>query len=173
MWCGWGIRTLSSKNGGYNPISYQLGAVWPFDNSFIAAGMKKYGYHQEANQIAAGLFAAAKYFEFGRLPEVFGGIERRADNFPVPYMDANSPQGWSSGAIFLLISIILGLEPDAPQRLLKVCPTLPEWLPDLKLTNLTVRDAKVALRFWRESEQTRWEITHLEGELQVLGLHYD
>jgi hypothetical protein len=29
------------------------------------------------------------------------------------------------------------------------------------------------LRFWREGEQTRWEITHLEGELQVLGLHYD
>lgn len=173
MWCGWGIRTLSSKNRGYNPISYQLGSVWPFDNAFIAAGMKKYGYHQEANQIAAGLFAAAKYFEFERLPEVFGGIERRSDNFPVPYMDANSPQGWSSGAIFLLISTILGLEPDAPRRQLKVCPTLPEWLPDFKLTNLIVRDAKVALRFWREGEQTRWEVTHLEGELQVLGLHYD
>lgn len=167
MWCGWGIRTLSSKNGGYNPISYQRGSVWPFDNSLIAAGMKKYGYHQEANRIAEGIFAAAKYFQRGRLPEVFWGIERRSDNFPVPYIDANSPQGWSSAAIFLFICTILGFEADAPQRRLRVCPTLPEWLPDLKLTNLTVRDAKVALRFWREGEQTRWEVTNLEGELQV------
>src|SRR5699024_4589647 len=89
MWCGWGIRTLSSKNGGYNPISYQRGSVWPFDNSFIAAGMKKYGYYQEANQIAAGIFTAAKYFEDERLPEVFGGIERHPNNFPVPCLGAN------------------------------------------------------------------------------------
>lgn len=167
MWCGWGIRTLSSESGGYNPISYQQGSVWPFDNSFIADGMKKYRYHQEANQIAEGIFAAAKCFEGGRLPEVFGGIERRPNNFPVPYMDANSPQGWSSGAVFLFISIILGLEPDAPRQRLRVRPTLPEWLPDLKLTNLAVRDARVSLRFWREGEQTRWEVTHLDGELQV------
>lgn len=173
MWCGWGIRTLSSKNGGYNPISYQRGSVWPFDNSFIAAGMKKYGYYQEANQIAAGIFAAAKYFEDERLPEVFGGIERRPDNFPVPYLDANSPQGWSSGAIFLFINTILGLEPNAQQRQLRVCPTLPEWLPDLSLTNLTVREAKVALHFWREDEQTHWEVTDLEGELQVLKFPHD
>lgn len=167
MWCGWGIRTLSSKNAGYNPISYQRGGVWPFDNSFIAAGLKRYGYHQEANRIAEGIFAAAKYFQAGRLPEVFGGIERQPNNFPVPYIDANSPQGWSSGAIFLFISTMLGLEADAPQRRLRVCPTLPEWLPDLKLTNLAVRDAKVGLHFWREGEQTRWEVTNLDGELQV------
>src|SRR5699024_11802284 len=89
MWCGWGIRTLSSENGGYNPISYQRGSVWPFDNSFIAAGMKKYGYYQEANQIAEAIFAAAKYFEDERLPEVFGGIERHPNNFPVPCLGAN------------------------------------------------------------------------------------
>ncbi len=62
---------------------------------------------------------------------------------------------------------MLGLEADAPQRRLRVCPTLPEWLPDLKLTNLAVRDAKVGLHFWREGEQTRWEVTNLDGELQV------
>lgn len=167
MWCGWGIRTLSSHNGGYNPISYQRGAVWPFDNSFIAAGLKRYGYHQEVNQIAEGIFAAARYFPGGRLPEVFAGIERRPDNLPVPYIDANSPQGWSSGAIFLLISTILGLEANAQERRLYVCPTLPEWLSALQLTNLTVKDVRVSLRFWREGEQTRWEVTDLDGELKV------
>ncbi len=167
LWCGWGVRTLSSNNPAYNPISYQLGSVWPHDNSLIAAGLKRYGFHQEANRIAEGIFTAASYFEAGRMPELFAGIDRQAENFPVPYPDANIPQAWAAGSIFLLVRTILGLEADAPRQRLRVRPSLPEWLPDLELTNLAVGDAKVALRFWREGEQTRWKITHLSGELQI------
>lgn len=167
LWCGWGIRTLSSQNPAYNPISYQLGSVWPHDNAAIAAGLKHYGYHAQANRIAEGIFAAASYFEAGRMPELFGGIERQPNSFPVPYPDANIPQAWAAGSIFLLIRTILGLEANAPQRQLQVHPVLPEWLPDLELTNLSVGDATVALRFWREGEQTQWEVTDLDGELNV------
>ncbi|HEY9830477.1 MAG TPA: amylo-alpha-1,6-glucosidase, partial [Stenomitos sp.] len=165
--CGWGVRTLSSQNAGYNPISYQRGSVWPHDNSSIAAGLKRYGYHQEANRVAEGIFAAASYFEAGRMPELFGGIERTSDNFPVPYTDANIPQAWAAGSIFLLIRTMLGLDADAPNRRLKVQPLLPDWLPDLELKNLGVGDAKLGLRFWREGTQTRWEVTQIEGELDV------
>jgi glycogen debranching enzyme len=167
LWCGWGVRTLSANNPAYNPISYQLGSVWPHDNSSIAAGLKRYGYHKQANRIAEGIFAAASYFEAGRMPELFGGIERQADSFPVPYPDANIPQAWAAGSIFLLIRTILGLQANAPQKRLRVQPSLPEWLPDLELTNLGVGDATVGLHFWREGEQTRWKVTYLEGELQV------
>jgi glycogen debranching enzyme len=173
MWCGWGVRTLSAKNQGYNPISYQRGSVWPHDNSIIASGLKRYGYHKEANLIAEGIFAAASYFQAGRMPELFAGIERREDNFPVPYPDANIPQAWAAGSIFLLIRSILGLEADAPQKKLKVQPNLPECLPDLELINLSVGDANVSLRFWREGEQTHWEVTSLEGELQVSTTNYE
>ena len=169
MWCGWGVRTLSAKNKAYNPIRYQLGSVWPHDNSIIATGLKRYGYHEEANRIAEGIFAAASYFQAGRMPELFAGIERREDNFPVPYPDANVPQAWAAGSIVLLIRTILGLEADAPQRKLKVQPNLPDCLPDLELTNLSVGDATVALRFWREGKQTQWKVTSLDGELQVYG----
>lgn len=167
MWCGWGVRTLSALNPAYNPISYQLGSVWPHDNSLIASGLKRYGYHQEANRIAEGIFAAASYFEAGRMPELFAGIKRKPDGFPVPYPDANIPQAWAAGSIFLLIRTILGLEADAQQRQLKIQPSLPEWLPDLELTNLDVGDATVALRFWRDGEQTRWQVTDMNGDLQV------
>ena len=167
MWCGWGVRTLSSHNPAYNPISYQLGSVWPHDNSLIAAGLKRYGYHQEANRIAEGIFAAASYFEAGRMPELFAGIERRPDGFPVPYPDANIPQAWAAGAIFLLIRTMLGLEADATHRQLRIHPTLPEWLPDLTLKHLQVGNAAISLRFWREDEQTRWQVTDVDGDLQV------
>ncbi|MFB2894865.1 glycogen debranching N-terminal domain-containing protein [Aerosakkonemataceae cyanobacterium BLCC-F50] len=169
LWCGWGIRTLSSQNPAYNPISYQLGCVWPHDNSAIAMGLKRYGYHQEANQIAEGIFAAASYFEAGRMPELFAGIERQPNGFPVPYPDANIPQAWAAGSIFLLIRAMLGLEANAVEGSLTVQPVLPDWLPDLELINLRVGDAKVTLRFWREDEQTQWKVMQLDGELKVYG----
>jgi glycogen debranching enzyme len=170
LWCGWGVRTLSSLNPAYNPISYQLGSVWPHDNSFIAAGLKRYGFHAAANRIAEATFAAASYFEAGRMPELFAGIERKPESFPVPYPDANIPQAWAAGSIFFFIRTMLGLDADAANRKLRLHPVLPNWLPDLTLTNLEVGKAKVDLRFWREGEQTRWEITRQVGELEVCEL---
>ncbi len=167
LWCGWGIRTLSAQNPAYNPISYQLGSVWPHDNSFIAAGLKRYGFSAEANQIVEGIFTAASYFEAGRMPELFAGIERQKEGFPVPYSDANVPQAWAAGSIFFLIRTMLGLDADASGRALRVNPTLPDWLSSVTLTHLSVGSAKVDLRFWREQEQTRWEIIAQEGELTV------
>jgi glycogen debranching enzyme len=170
LWCGWGVRTLSSLNPAYNPISYQLGSVWPHDNSFIAAGLKRYGFDEEANRIAEATFAAASYFESGRMPELFAGIDRKSESFPVPYPDANIPQAWAAGSIFFFIRTMLGLEADAPNGKLRLNPVLPDWLPDLTLTNLEIGNAKVDLRFWREGEQTRWEVIQQTGELEVCQL---
>ena len=60
---------------GYNPIGYHVGTVWPFDNSFIAWGLRRYGFKEEAAHIAEGILDAAKFFD-GRLPEAFGGYPR-------------------------------------------------------------------------------------------------
>ncbi len=45
---GWGVRTLAEGEGRYNPIGYHVGTVWPFDNSFIAWGLRRYGFKEEA-----------------------------------------------------------------------------------------------------------------------------
>jgi len=36
MFSGWGIRTLASSMGAYNPMSYHNGSVWPHDNALCA-----------------------------------------------------------------------------------------------------------------------------------------
>ena len=54
LFSGWGVRTLAEGEGRYNPIGYHVGTVWPFDNSFIAWGLRRYGFKEEAAQIAAG-----------------------------------------------------------------------------------------------------------------------
>ena len=72
LFSGWGVRTLAVGEGRYNPIGYHTGTVWPFDSSFVAWGLRRYGFKDEAAEIAAGILDAAEFFD-GRLPEAFGG----------------------------------------------------------------------------------------------------
>ena len=105
---------MAEGEGRYNPIGYHVGTVWPFDNSFIAWGLRRYGFREEAARIAAGILDAAEFFD-GRLPEAFGGYARELTQYPVQYPTACSPQAWSTGAPLLLLRTMLGLEPlDEP-----------------------------------------------------------
>ena len=90
LFSGWGVRTLAAGEGRYNPIGYHVGTVWPFDNSFIAWGLRRYGFKDEAAQIAAGILDAAGFFD-GRLPEAFGGYDRAQTKYPVQYHGVQPP----------------------------------------------------------------------------------
>jgi glycogen debranching enzyme len=128
LFSGWGIRTMAEGEGGYNPIGYHVGTVWPHDNSIIAWGLNRYGYRDESSTIASGILQAAKFFNY-RLPEAFAGYPRRETQFPVEYPTACSPQAWATGAPALLIRTMLGLEPRGNR--LTVDAALPphiEWL---------------------------------------------
>ena len=92
LFCGWGVRTLAEGEARYNPIGYHVGTVWPFDNSFIAWGLRRYGFKEEAARIAAGILDAADFFA-GRLPEAFGGYPRAADEVPGAVPDGVQPAG--------------------------------------------------------------------------------
>jgi glycogen debranching enzyme len=122
LFSGWGVRTLATGEGRYNPVGYHVGTVWPFDNSFIAWGLRRYGYKDEAARIAQGILESAEYFE-GRLPEAFAGYDRELTRYPVQYPTACSPQAWSTGAPLLLLRTMLGLEPLGDH--LTLDPSLP------------------------------------------------
>jgi glycogen debranching enzyme len=168
IFSGWGIRTLSNKNPAFNPVSYHRGSVWPHDNALIAYGFKKYGYWEEVNKIAEGIFAASDRLESSMMPELFAGVERESYSFPVLYIEANLPQAWAAGSIFLLLRAILGLEPDAENKKLVVDPSLPDWLPDVTLRSLKVGEEKVDLMFFQENGQSRFEVIKSSGEVEVV-----
>jgi glycogen debranching enzyme len=136
LFSGWGVRTLAEGQARYNPIGYHVGTVWPFDNSFIAWGLRRYGFREEAAAIAAGILEAADVFK-GRLPEAFGGYARSTTRYPVQYPTACSPQAWSTGAPLLLLRTALGLEPDGEHLI--VDPALPQLLGNLELLDLPGR----------------------------------
>ncbi len=52
MFTGWGIRTMSSHDAGYNPIEYHDGTVWPHDTTIIAEGLRRYGFRDDASRLA-------------------------------------------------------------------------------------------------------------------------
>jgi len=140
LFSGWGVRTMAEGEGGYNPIGYHIGTVWPHDNSFIAMGLRRYGYREEAAQIAMGMLEAATYFK-GRLPEAFAGYPRELTGFPVEYPTACSPQAWASGAPLLLLRAILGLEPVGDHLL--VDPALPAMLGQIELLDIPGRWGRI------------------------------
>jgi len=140
LFCGWGVRTLAEGEGRYNPIGYHVGTVWPFDNSFIAWGLRRYAFKDEAAVIAAGILEAAEFFD-GRLPEAFGGYERTRTMYPVQYPTACSPQAWSTGAPLLLLRTMLGLEPQGDNLI--VDAALPSAIGHLELLDIPGRWGRI------------------------------
>ncbi|MGH3127151.1 MAG: amylo-alpha-1,6-glucosidase, partial [Gaiellaceae bacterium] len=140
LFSGWGVRTLAEGEGRYNPIGYHVGTVWPFDNSFIAWGLRRYGFKDEAAEIAAGILDAAEFFD-GRLPEAFGGYPREQTKYPVQYPTACSPQAWSTGTPLLLLRTMLGLEPHGEH--LVVDPALPSAIGHLELLDIPGRWGRI------------------------------
>jgi glycogen debranching enzyme len=158
MWTGWGIRTLSAKHPAFNPYNYQTGSVWPHDNAIIALGFKYCGFGAEAARIAHDISVAAGYFRANQLPELYTAFEREETNFPVQYIGANVPQAWAAGSAFMLTQALLGFLPDAPRNKLYIDPWLPYWLPDLAVYDLHIGKHKLDIRFWREGEDTAFEV---------------
>lgn len=100
---GFGLCTLATTMGAYNPMSYHNGSVWPHDTAIAVAGLLRYphvpGAVQLAERLAVGLLNAAAAFG-GRLPELYRGFPRSEFASPVPYPTSCSPQAWASAARF-------------------------------------------------------------------------
>jgi glycogen debranching enzyme len=144
---GWGIRTIAEGERRYNPMSYHNGSVWPHDNALIALGFAQYGLTDAAAQVFAGLFEAARRFEFRRLPELFCGFVRRPRGAPTAYPVACAPQSWSSAAPFGLLQACLGLSFDPePFEIRMRRPTLPDFLQGLAVRALSVGGSAIDLQ---------------------------
>jgi glycogen debranching enzyme len=166
MWSPWGIRTLSSEHPAFNPYNYQTGSIWPHDNALIAFGFKRYGFGEESARIARAISEAGSHFLFNQLPELYTSPERHEAAFPIQYLGANVPQAWAAGSVFTLLRAILGLVPDARRGKLYVDPELPRWLPALTVLDLRVHRHTFDIRFWRDGEETKFEI--LRGDPKVI-----
>jgi glycogen debranching enzyme len=148
LWSGWGVRTMSTADAGYNPLSYHNGTVWPHDNSIIAAGLARYARWPEAQRVIQRMLTAAQHFNY-QLPEVFAGMRRSETPFPIAYPTAARPQAWAAGTPVLLLQSLLGLQPDRRRHALDTVapPELPSWAGRIRLSGIrafgTLWDARL------------------------------
>lgn len=153
MFSGWGVRTLASSEARYNPMSYHNGSIWPHDNAMIAYGFSRYNLQNEAAKLMSALFDTAIAVQDQRLPELFCGFERRKSQAPTAYPVACSPQAWSVGAVFLLLQSCLGMRINALTNTITFCqPVLPDFLHEVTITNLRLKDRSLILQVRRVSE---------------------
>jgi glycogen debranching enzyme len=155
LWTGWGVRTMSSADRGFNPLAYHNGTVWPHDNSLIAWGLACSGRWPEAHRIIRQMLTAGRHFDY-QLPEVFAGLPRTETRFPIAYPTAATPQAWAAGTPVLLLQLLLGLVPDRVQNTLEtVAPNeLPAWAGSLRLSGVRAFDRQ-------------WEVRVDDGEVRV------
>ncbi len=169
MLSGWGLRTLSREVPGFNPMSYHNGSVWPHDNSLIVAGLKRYGFSEQANLVISQIFDAAQTFRYLRLPELFCGFtrDRRYYSAPAEYPLSSSPQAWAAGSALSFCQTILGIRPDAIRNRLDLNPTLPPWLSEVMVRRLRVGRAELDLRFRGVDGRTTTEVLGIRGTIDI------
>ncbi|WP_328345216.1 glycogen debranching N-terminal domain-containing protein [Streptomyces violaceus] len=133
----YGLRTMSSKSGGYGPLRYHCGTVWPHDTAIAVTGLARAGHPEAAARLIEGILAAAPAFDY-RLPELWGGDARTDIPAPVPYPAACRPQAWSAASAIALMTSLTGLDPDVPAGRLHLRPTGPLPVGALTIAGLTV-----------------------------------
>ncbi|SEQ70589.1 glycogen debranching N-terminal domain-containing protein [Arthrobacter sp. OV608] len=144
MFSGWGVRTLATDMGAYNPASYHNGSVWPHDNAIIAAGLLRYGFVDEAQRISTALLEAAE-FSGGRLPELFCGFSRDQFAVPLPYPTACSPQAWASTTPILLVTSLMRYDAHVSQGGVWMDPALPASFGDVHITNAPMAGGRITI----------------------------
>ncbi|ASN20050.1 amylo-alpha-1,6-glucosidase [Arthrobacter sp. YN] len=144
MFSGWGVRTLASDMGAYNPASYHNGSVWPHDNAILAAGLMRYGFVEQAQRISTALFEAAAYSE-GRLPELFCGFSREHYDEPVPYPTACSPQAWAATTPIMLGKTLLRYDVHVARGGVWMDPVVPGSYGAVHIANAPVGGGRVTI----------------------------
>jgi glycogen debranching enzyme len=163
MFTGFGVRTLAESMGGYNPMSYHNGSVWPHDNAIAAAGLMRYGAVSGAQRIASAIFDAGATFG-GRLPELFCGFDRSEFSEPVPYPTACSPQAWAAAAPLFLLRTLLRFDPWIPFGRVWCAPAVPERYLPLRVKRLHLAGAALTL----DVRGSAWTLAGLPRGIELI-----
>jgi glycogen debranching enzyme len=155
----WGYRTLSSRDAGYNPISYHDGQVWPIASAWAIEAAFAVG---PAAQAVEGLRQWARQLdaEAGTLNECYRGD--RAEPFDSCFL-----LGFSVAPFLTQIfDGLWGLRPRLGERTLTVAPRFPPDWSQASLEGLSLFGGTVDLKWDRPELTVAW---HGPGPLRVEG----
>ena len=136
----WGQRNMSLEDPRYQEGDYLVGSVWPF----LTAGpmLADFRYHNATQgfltwmaMVGLGMFNAR-----GAMPEVLSGASYRLLDNSVPH------QMFSESAVIPgFVNGVLGLDPDVPQRALRIAAHLPPGWPQCSIRQFPFGPEKLDL----------------------------
>ena len=141
---GFGLRTMSERMAGYQPLSYHCGSVWPHDTAIVVHGLVRAGQSARVSGAVSGLLAAGEAFDH-RMPELYAGDDASGLARPVPYPAACRPQAWSAAASVVLLQAVLGLEVDVPAGRISLRPPRPSPVGAVRVEGLRIGDDVVTV----------------------------
>lgn len=154
----WGARPLSARSTLFDPLHYNNGAVWPFVTGWVA--LAQYRYHNaHAGRFALDAIARTGFDEaLGRNPEVISGRVYKPLDTAVPH------QFFATSMVLTpLVRGLLGIEIDAPAGRVTVAPHLPPDWDSVRVEQLAVGDARLALRLERKGRTLTLSATRQGG----------
>ena len=154
--------------GGYNPISYHCGSVWPHDNALIAAGLMRYGFVDHAQRVISAMLDASAT-QGGRLPELFTGLDREEFPSVVGYPTSCSPQAWAAASPLLFLRTLLRLEPWVPHEKVWLSPVLPPEINRLRVDRIPLAGRRVSV----EAEGENVKVEGLPPDVELITVARD
>ncbi|MEO7447402.1 MAG: glycogen debranching N-terminal domain-containing protein [Humibacillus sp.] len=138
----YGIPTLATDNGGFNPLGYHTGSVWVHDTAICALGMAREGHAAEAALVVQRLLDVGEAFDY-RLPELLA--DSAALGRPAPYPASCRPQAWAAASSVAMLTVALGISVDVPRQTVSVNPPNPLPFGALTVTGIRVGEAAVTV----------------------------
>ena len=146
---GFGLRTMSSRSAGFNPLSYHGGSVWEPRHRDRAARAGR-GPAPRMPAWSRPAWPAACWRPRRRstsgCPELYGGESAAGGGLPLAYPAACRPQAWSAEAALVVLTATLGLTPDVPAGRVTLRPMRPSPAGELTVAGLRVAGQPLDVR---------------------------
>ncbi|GAB3057489.1 glycogen debranching N-terminal domain-containing protein [Intrasporangium mesophilum] len=138
----YGIATLATDNGGFNPIGYHTGSVWVHDTAICALGLTREGRGDLAGQVVSRMVDLGEAVGY-RLPELFA--DAGPLGLPAPYPASCRPQAWAAASAVAMLTVALGLSVDVPAGTVTLRPPASMPFGPLRVSGLRIAGAAVTV----------------------------
>jgi hypothetical protein len=160
----WGARMLSTGSTLYDPMAYNMGAVWPFVTGFVSWGQYNYGRPWAGYPLIDALKQMTFDWARGRHPELLSGAFYRPLDQAVPH------QFFATSMLVSPVMLgMLGWEPHATSRYAKLAPQLPPQWDKVRVRNLRVGDTFIDVDLEQEAGRLAAEVV-ARGPVVEFGL---
>ena len=137
----WGARMLADDHPLYEPLHYNMGAVWPFVTGFVALGHYRYERPWAGYPLVDAMAQLTFNFARGRHAELLSGAFYRPLDTAVPH------QFFATSMLATpLLRGLVGWTADAPRHAARLAPQLPPAWDHLDVRRLSVGDSRLDVR---------------------------